>query len=203
LIGRYQHIPQVRCDRGRALSVMMESEIDCQRGCSELAELPGGDQPVVPVSGKPRREPGPCHDQNRCDRSTDEPEPGVSLAHVVHQSSRHHVPLVEAGRYDREGSLVSVTLVHFGLSQEDLSKSRREPSFDLASLAPGQRPGGGYVEEPSDQVGRAARQLLARQVSLVLAVDTQNRHGSELETVGSDVVAAVVADAVCAGFDVG
>lgn len=134
--------------------MVMDREVDDQRGDRQGTELTSRHYAVVAVDLHPLGQGQAGQDQHRRQRTTDDSEPGVALPDIVEQASHDHLGILDAGGDDREGGMISVTLVGVVLGKEDLDGLRRQPALDSGLLGRGQPSGGRNVQESREEVGR-------------------------------------------------
>jgi hypothetical protein len=71
----------------------------------------------------------------------------------MHQGCDDDVSIFDPTGDDAEGGMVAVSLIGSVLGEEELGELRGQPSADQVGFGPGEPPGGGDVEETSDQMG--------------------------------------------------
>jgi len=132
---------------------MVNGEVDRQGRCRHRSELTSPDQPVVPVGPHPIGEGQTEQDEHRSEAAAHYPQPGMTFADVMHQGCDDDVSIFDPTGDDAEGGMMAVSPIGSVLGEEELGELRGQPSADHGGFGPGEPPGGGDVEETSDQMG--------------------------------------------------
>ena len=134
--------------------MVVHGEIDGQRRRPETGQFTCAVQAVVAVGAHPIAEGQSEEDHERCRRSAENTETGVTLSHIVQEGGHHDLAVAAVGGHDHQGGVIAVTLVSGALLEEDAGQLGGEPGPDGCPLGLCQRFRRGDVEETSEQVGR-------------------------------------------------